>query len=35
MIAWAGVERLSVDPGAGDVLSISPRARWPLAIGAI
>jgi len=31
MIAWAGVERLSVDQGAGDALSISPRARWPLA----
>jgi N6-L-threonylcarbamoyladenine synthase len=30
MIAWAGVERLSVNPG-GDRLSISPRARWPLA----
>ena len=30
MIAWAGVERLSVD-GASDALSISPRARWPLA----
>jgi len=32
MIAWAGVERLS-DRAAGDSLSISPRARWPLAIG--
>jgi N6-L-threonylcarbamoyladenine synthase len=31
MIAWAGVERLSVDQGAGDALSVSPRARWPLA----
>jgi N6-L-threonylcarbamoyladenine synthase len=30
MIAWAGVERLS-DKAAGDALSISPRARWPLA----
>ncbi len=30
MIAWAGVERLS-DQGAGDALSTSPRARWPLA----
>jgi N6-L-threonylcarbamoyladenine synthase len=30
MIAWAGVERLSVNPG-GDRLSVSPRARWPLA----
>jgi N6-L-threonylcarbamoyladenine synthase len=29
MIAWVGVERLS-DKAAGDVLSISPRARWPL-----
>jgi N6-L-threonylcarbamoyladenine synthase len=34
MIAWAGVERLSAG-GAGDALSISPRARWPLATGAI
>ena len=32
MIAWAGVERLS-DKATGDALSISPRARWPLAIG--
>ena len=31
MIAWAGVERLSVDQDAGDALSVSPRARWPLA----
>ena len=30
MIAWAGVERLSAG-GAGDALSVSPRARWPLA----
>jgi N6-L-threonylcarbamoyladenine synthase len=30
MIAWAGVERLSAG-GAGDALSTSPRARWPLA----
>jgi N6-L-threonylcarbamoyladenine synthase len=30
MIAWAGVERLSPG-GAGDALSVSPRARWPLA----
>jgi N6-L-threonylcarbamoyladenine synthase len=30
MIAWAGVERLS-DKATGDALSISPRARWPLA----
>jgi N6-L-threonylcarbamoyladenine synthase len=30
MIAWAGVERLSAGY-AGDVLGISPRARWPLA----
>jgi N6-L-threonylcarbamoyladenine synthase len=34
MIAWAGVERLSAG-GAGDALSISPRARWPLASGPI
>ncbi len=34
MIAWAGVERLSAG-GAGDALSTSPRARWPLATGAI
>ena len=34
MIAWAGVERLSAG-GAGDALSTSPRARWPLANGAI
>ncbi|HEY0266264.1 MAG TPA: tRNA (adenosine(37)-N6)-threonylcarbamoyltransferase complex transferase subunit TsaD [Rhizomicrobium sp.] len=30
MIAWAGVERLSLT-GGGDDLAISPRARWPLA----
>jgi len=30
MIAWAGVERLSAN-AVGDDLSISPRARWPLA----
>jgi N6-L-threonylcarbamoyladenine synthase len=30
MIAWAGVERLSASDAA-DPLSISPRARWPLA----
>jgi N6-L-threonylcarbamoyladenine synthase len=30
MIAWAGVERLSAGH-AGDALSLSPRARWPLA----
>jgi N6-L-threonylcarbamoyladenine synthase len=30
MIAWAGVERLSAGDAA-DPLSISPRARWPLA----
>lgn len=29
MIAWAGVEKLSAG-GAGDPLSVSPRARWPL-----
>ena len=31
MIAWAGVERLSAGR-AGDALSLSPRARWPLAM---
>jgi N6-L-threonylcarbamoyladenine synthase len=31
MIAWAGVERLSAN-AVGDELSISPRARWPLAV---
>jgi N6-L-threonylcarbamoyladenine synthase len=30
MIAWAGVERLSAG-GMADALSVSPRARWPLA----
>jgi len=30
MIAWAGVERLSAGV-VSDVLSVSPRARWPLA----
>ena len=30
MIAWAGVERLSAGDAA-DPLSISPKARWPLA----
>jgi N6-L-threonylcarbamoyladenine synthase len=30
MIAWAGVERLSAGDAA-DPLSVSPRARWPLA----
>jgi N6-L-threonylcarbamoyladenine synthase len=30
MIAWAGVEHLSAGH-AGDMLGISPRARWPLA----
>ena len=30
MIAWAGLERLT-DNAAGDALSVSPRARWPLA----
>jgi N6-L-threonylcarbamoyladenine synthase len=34
MIAWAGVERLSAG-GAGDALSTSPRARWPLASGPV
>ena len=32
MIAWAGVERMSAG-GAADPLSVSPRARWPLATG--
>jgi len=32
MIAWAGVERLAAGAG-GDDLAISPRARWPLALG--
>jgi N6-L-threonylcarbamoyladenine synthase len=31
MIAWAGVERLAAGAN-GDDLSISPRARWPLAV---
>jgi N6-L-threonylcarbamoyladenine synthase len=30
MIAWAGVEKLAAG-SAGDPLSVSPRARWPLA----
>ena len=34
MIAWAGVEQLT-DTAAGDALSVSPRARWPLATGSI
>ncbi|HEY2008979.1 MAG TPA: tRNA (adenosine(37)-N6)-threonylcarbamoyltransferase complex transferase subunit TsaD [Rhizomicrobium sp.] len=34
MIAWAGVERLSANAGA-DGLSVSPRARWPLATGPV
>ena len=34
MIAWAGVERLSVN-AVSDPLSVSPRARWPLATGPI
>ncbi|HEX4636625.1 MAG TPA: tRNA (adenosine(37)-N6)-threonylcarbamoyltransferase complex transferase subunit TsaD [Rhizomicrobium sp.] len=34
MIAWAGVERL-MDSAGGSALSVSPRARWPLANGAI
>jgi N6-L-threonylcarbamoyladenine synthase len=32
MIAWAGVERL-MDSAGGSALSVSPRARWPLASG--
>ncbi len=28
MIAWAGLERLTL--GGGDDLAVSPRARWPL-----
>jgi len=31
MIAWGGIEKLAAG-AAGDSLSISPRARWPLAI---
>ena len=35
MIAWAGVERLmgrkESDHAGGSALSVSPRARWPLA----
>jgi N6-L-threonylcarbamoyladenine synthase len=34
MIAWAGVEQLT-DHAAGDALSVSPRARWPLATGSV
>jgi N6-L-threonylcarbamoyladenine synthase len=34
MIAWAGVERLCAYP-VGDALSVSPRARWPLATGPV
>jgi N6-L-threonylcarbamoyladenine synthase len=34
MIAWAGVERLSAN-AAADPISVSPRARWPLATGPI
>jgi len=34
MIAWVGVEQLT-DTAAGDALSVSPRARWPLATGPI
>jgi len=34
MIAWAGVERLSAG-AAADPLSVSPRARWPLATGPV
>ncbi len=34
MIAWAGVERLSAG-AAPDPLSVSPRARWPLAAGPV
>jgi N6-L-threonylcarbamoyladenine synthase len=34
MIAWAGAERLSAT-GTSDALSVSPRARWPLATGPI
>jgi len=30
MIAWAGVEQLT-GSATGDALSVSPRARWPLA----
>ena len=34
MIAWAVVEQLT-NNAAGDALSVSPRARWPLANGSI
>ena len=34
MIAWAGVERLLAG-AVSDPLSVSPRARWPLATGPI
>ena len=34
MIAWAGVERLSAN-AAADPISVSPRARWPLATGPV
>ncbi|HKX80504.1 MAG TPA: tRNA (adenosine(37)-N6)-threonylcarbamoyltransferase complex transferase subunit TsaD [Novosphingobium sp.] len=30
MIAWAGIERLSVVPSASDPLDIAARPRWPL-----
>jgi N6-L-threonylcarbamoyladenine synthase len=30
MIAWAGVERLAA--GVTDLMSVSPRARWPLTV---
>jgi N6-L-threonylcarbamoyladenine synthase len=34
MVAWAGVERLCISP-VGDALSVSPKARWPLAVGPV
>jgi N6-L-threonylcarbamoyladenine synthase len=34
MIAWAGVEQLT-GHAAGNALSVSPRARWPLATGPV
>jgi N6-L-threonylcarbamoyladenine synthase len=30
MIAWAGLEKLAAGQTAGDAMSLSPRARWPL-----
>lgn len=30
MIAWAGLERLAIEPNANDPLDFKPRPRWPL-----